>query len=355
MEITERIRTLESILKEWEDIEDINAGSLTNTGFLPIDYGLFGFRRSQLNILAGRPGTGKTTLALNIMHNVSKRLQPNEYILFISLEQDDYSILEKFIAMNGLYSLNNFKGIRNYKRDLLSDIHSIANRVSKLQVLTSTDPSFRIEYLEEIINKLERQGIKIVAVFLDHLQITETKQVNLLKYEKLTKITRTLKTAALRLNIPIIALSQLSRESVKQASNKTEQAAPSLTHLRDSGSIEQDADTVLYLCDAPQEAQPTNKHIKTIELHVLKNRNGRCGYSNLNFVPEFALMEDEGANLRIRKHILNAQSMETIYKDVIRSYNEAERLQELRRQNEEIKNIVKQEAERKAKENNEVK
>ncbi|SJZ52223.1 DnaB-like helicase C-terminal domain-containing protein [Mycoplasmopsis verecunda] len=250
------------------------------TGFYSIDKYIKGFKPGQLIILAARPGVGKTALALNIAKNiVDEANMKNEVknVAFISLEMPTSELTSRYLSTSSgieLYKIQNPKLI-NSGDEALKLFHTIENMKKDSVVWFDDEPKSNIsEIIFKIRHLMKNLEGKLDLVVIDYLQLLSG-DASGNRQTEVAAISRSLKTLALELKIPIIALSQLSR-SVENREDKR----PQLSDLRESGQIEQDADIVLFLSRKPlkkgisEEESNKNEHIPVV-LTVAKNRNGQ--------------------------------------------------------------------------------
>ncbi len=251
---------LDNLLKNPEKYE-INYDSALKTSVNALDKKVHGLLEGQLYILAARPAEGKTTLALNIILRTLKNLKENEIIIFLSLEMSAAEVFNRMLSVIVNYDI----GIR---------MEEMAN--SK-QLLVIDYSHSNVKNIKKIIE--EEQKTKIVkSVFIDHLQLLETDNPNLPRYEKMTQITRDLKIIARETNTNMFVISQLSRD-VEKRSRVDKNIEMQLSDLRDSGSIEQDADIVMFLYK-PHLVKRNDKWVPNENQYVIqigKNRNGATG------------------------------------------------------------------------------
>ena len=235
-----------------------------------------GLVKQQLYILAARPAVGKTTFALNTILRSLKNLKNNEIIIFISLEMSAKEILNRILTLLNSFNFGiNIDDLLNSKKLLIID-YSNSN----------------VSNTKNLIDNLQKDYV-IKSLFIDHLQLLELSktQSNLPRYEKMTQITRELKIIAREKNINIFAISQLSRDFEKRNSNNKNDVEVQLSDLRDSGSIEQDADVVFFLAKLKATDEYDNKHC----VYIAKNRNGSCSKIKCLFFPKkflFTFIED---------------------------------------------------------------
>ncbi len=253
------------------------------SGFLEIDHILQGFQKSDLVILAGRPSMGKTALILNITKNISTQFSVDS--VFFSLELTRQQLMYRLLSIETKISSNRLKAGKISKSEWVQ-INKSVNKLSRLSIFIDDSPDLSILDIQAKLKNLKRtQSKNLRLVVIDYLQLLEnSKDEN--RVQELSKITRSLKKLARTMNITIVVLSQLSR-NVEMRQNKR----PILSDLRDSGSIEQDADVVLMLYrDEYYNSNTTNKNI--MEVIVAKQRNGPIGRAFLKYIPKHFLFEN---------------------------------------------------------------
>ena len=245
------------------------------SGFCDLDSLTQGFQKSDLIILAGRPSMGKTAFVLNIAENILKKYKVP--VLFFSLEMSKEQLIYRLLSSETGISQTRLKLGHLYKEDWAILKNSIGI-YSKLPFLINDQSDITILDIRSKIKKIifEQQNIGLIVI--DYLQLllnSKIKAEN--RVQELSQITRSLKTLAKEFQIPIIALSQLSR-NVENRINKR----PILSDLRESGSIEQDADLVLMLY-RENYYNSIVENITPAELIIAKHRNGPLGVINLMF------------------------------------------------------------------------
>jgi len=251
------------------------------SGFYELDSLTQGFQKSDLIILAGRPGMGKTAFSLNItMTAIRKSKLP---ILFFSLEMSKKQIIYRVLSMETNINQIRLKNGKLSQSDWVK-LTKVIKILSKLPLFIDDTVDLSINDIRSKIKTILFEQKKIGLVVIDYLQlmqISKTKQDN--RAQELSQITRLLKTIAREFNIPIIALSQLSRNVENRIDKK-----PALSDLRESGSIEQDADLVLMLYRKQSSNKDSfsplnNLESEFIELILAKHRNGPTGTVKLQF------------------------------------------------------------------------
>jgi len=246
------------------------------SGFYTLDSLTQGFQKSDLIILAGRPSMGKTAFILNITENILKR--DKVPILFFSLEMSKEQLIYRLLSNETGISQSRLKIGNLYKEDWCKLKESIQN-YSRLPFFIDDQANLTIQNIRSKIKKILFEQNKIGLIIIDYLQLLlNSKSEN--RVQELSQITRTLKNIAKEFQIPVIALSQLSR-NVENRINKR----PILSDLRESGSIEQDADLVLMLYRENYYNPMSEKNQKSnpAELIIAKHRNGPLGIIELSF------------------------------------------------------------------------
>ena len=280
----QELYSLESILDEsFERIEELhrNKGQLRGirTGYTDLDNITAGLQRSDLLILAARPAMGKTTLVTNIAYNVATiAKQP---VLFFSLEMSKEQLVDRMLAdASGIESWNIRTG--NLSDDDFAKLSEAMGEMAEAPVFIDDTPGLSVlEMRTKARRKNHEQPLGLIIVdYLQLMQANGNHGGN--RVQEVSEISRGLKLIARELNVPLIALSQLSR-SVESRTPPI----PQLSDLRESGSIEQDADLVSFIY-RPGYYEPDNPEVANItELIIAKHRNGPTGKVQLYFHPEY--------------------------------------------------------------------
>jgi replicative DNA helicase len=246
------------------------------SGFSSLDSLTQGFQKSDLIIIAGRPSMGKTALSLNIALNAIRisRLP----VVFFSLEMSKEQIMYRILAIETSINQIRLKNGKLYQNDWVK-LNKIIKIVSKLPLFIDDSPNLSIQEMRSKIKTILLEQTQIGLIIIDYLQLMQNLEFkNGNRVQELSQITRYLKNLAREFNVPIIALSQLSRNVENRVDQK-----PILSDLRESGSIEQDADVVLMLYRV-KSANSNQDQISSItELIVAKQRNGPIGTIKLVF------------------------------------------------------------------------
>lgn len=242
------------------------------TGYMDLDEKISGLHNQELMVIAARPSVGKTALALNLIANITIARGYPTY--FASLEQSRNEISERFLSMHAGVCLHVIRKGTLKDSDVLA-IQAATERISGAPLVINDDPNQGMLNISANARRMRsREGLRLLVV--DYLQLIEPENHRDNRNEQVSQCTRRLKKLARELDIPIIVLSQLNREAADQP--------PKIYQLRDSGSIEQDADTVLLLHAPPDSGN-------TIEVNVAKQRNGPTGIINMIFNKKIQLFE----------------------------------------------------------------
>ena len=248
------------------------------SGFYDLDSLTQGFQNSDLIIIAGRPSMGKTALSLNISLNIIKN--SNLPVLFFSLEMSKKQIMYRLLSMEA--DINQMR-LRSGKLDQNDwfKVNKVIQIISKLPFFIDDTSDLSIQNIKSRLKTILFEQNKVGLIIIDYLQLMQSsKSRTENRVQELSQITRSLKILAREFNIPIIALSQLSRNVENRMDKK-----PILSDLRESGSIEQDADLVLMLYRNLENDSKNvmNQNSQLIELIIAKQRNGPVGSIELKF------------------------------------------------------------------------
>lgn len=276
-------------IKKFQDIKDIlgdaferinsiheNGDGLRgiSTGFIGLDNTLSGLQKSDLIILAARPSYGKTSLALDIARKAALNNTP---VGIFSLEMSSQQLIDRMLATQANVDSWKMKTGRLSSEDDFNKIRDSLDILSKAPIYIDDTPGLNILSMRSIARRLKSEkGLGLIIV--DYLQLmspTNSKASDNM-VQQITEISRSLKSLARELDVPVLALSQLSR-AVESRGGK-----PRLSDLRDSGSIEQDADVVMFIHKEDRYADASEK-TGISEILIEKHRNGPTGMVQLYF------------------------------------------------------------------------
>ncbi|MBQ7187444.1 MAG: replicative DNA helicase [Ruminococcus sp.] len=253
-----------------------------STGFSSIDKVMMGLNNTDLIILAARPGMGKSAFALNVAVNAAKASHKDTVVF--SLEMSPEQVATRMLSSEALVSHSVLhSGDFGQGDSVWQELASGTERLVKLPIYIDGTANITVP---EMKAKLRRRQGSLGLVVIDYLQLMSSPNHHNNRVQEVSEITRQLKLMAKELQVPVIALSQLSREAEKRENKR-----PMLSDLRESGSIEQDADIILFLYrDAYYNDQATD--LSVAECSVAKNRHGQLGTINLVWRGEYMLFTD---------------------------------------------------------------
>ena len=249
------------------------------TGFIDLDALTSGLQKSDLIIIAGRPASGKSTLALNIATHAA--LREGATVAFFNLEMSKDQLVSRVMSTETGVPLYNIRTGRVDSAELL-EIAKGFNKIGDAPLLLDDTPGISVAELRSRCRRIKaKYGLDLVIV--DYLQLMQTTGRAESRVQAVSEMTRNLKILARELDVPVIVLSQLSREPDKRPDHM-----PLMSDLRESGSIEQDADLImmLYRPAAYTDTDEYRDHNNIAYLNVIKHRNGETRKLNLTWVPE---------------------------------------------------------------------
>jgi replicative DNA helicase len=269
------------------------------TGFTALDDFLGGLQRSDLVVLAARPSLGKTSLALNIARNAA--INQKACVALCSLEMSREAVVQRLLASESGVDSRKVRLGRFGEKDEIK-IMEASGVLSEAPIYIDDSPQLRALDIRSKARRLHFER-NIDLIIVDYLQLIQGDGKNETRVQEISKITRALKTLARELNVPVLAVSQLSRAVEWRASH-----VPQLADLRESGSIEQDADVVLFIYrddmyfsaedwskvhDIEKEPYPRG----IADINIAKHRNGPLGQIKLRFLSRVAKFDNLEAEL----------------------------------------------------------
>ncbi|MDD2523914.1 MAG: replicative DNA helicase [Endomicrobiia bacterium] len=288
--VASTLKKLEALHQDKRDIPGLR------TGFDDLDKLTTGLQRAELVIVAGRPGMGKTTFALNIAEYVA--VTSKKAVAIFSLEMAKEALMMRFLAS---CSRINGQDLRRgyFKASDWPKLTSAVDKIGKSPIYISDSTEMNGVELRasarKLAMKLEKKGNPLELIIIDYLQLLkdsgsgkkfESKQI------ETAEISRSLKALARDLNIPVIALSQLSRQTEQRGKDKT----PMLSDLRDSGAIEQDADIVMFVHREGYYNKEDPDKKNHAEVIISKQRNGPTGTVPLIYEGEYTKFYNRAAS-----------------------------------------------------------
>ncbi|MGN8647631.1 replicative DNA helicase [Gracilibacillus sp. HCP3S3_G5_1] len=270
------------LIQVYDNIDQLhkNKGEVTGipTGFRDLDRITSGFQRNDLIIVAARPSVGKTAFALNIAQNVA--IKTNENVAIFSLEMGADQLVNRMICAEGNIDAQRLR-TGSLEEEDWGRLSMAMGSLSNAGIFIDDTPGIRVSEIRSKCRRLKQEhGLGMILIdYLQLIQGSAGSQEN--RQQEVSEISRSLKGLARELNVPLIALSQLSR-GVESRQDKR----PMMSDLRESGSIEQDADIVGFLYRDDYYDKESEKQ-NIIEIILAKQRNGPVGTVELAFVKEY--------------------------------------------------------------------
>ncbi len=273
----------EAVLDTYAELENKSGDKAdeyrgVSSGFMALDNVITGLNKSDLIIIAARPAMGKTAFLLNIAANVCRKPEHKDAVIF-SLEMSNQQLVTRMLSSESFVDSEKLMKGR-LDTDDWTKLLVGANQISNMNIYLDDSAGITVPQMKAKLRRVKNLGV----VFVDYLQLMSSGKRSENRVNEISEMTRQLKIMAKDLNVPVIVLSQLSR-SVESRTDKR----PILSDLRESGSIEQDADIVMFLyrdhyynkekCDDPSLA----------ECIIAKNRHGETGTINLRWNGQYTL------------------------------------------------------------------
>ncbi len=259
------------------------------TGFSRFDEMTGGLHNGELIILAARPSMGKTALAMNIGEYVS--IEQRSPVLFVSLEMSGIELADRMLC-----SLSRVNGHRLRNGTISPDdrdrlIHK-ANEISQAPLFVDDSPSRTVSEIAAAARRIKRREENLGLIVIDYLQLIEPDNSRDPRQEQVAKIARRLKGVARELDVPLLCLSQLNRQAEDSKDHR-----PKLSHLRESGAIEQDADVVMFVHreEYYHRGEDRAQYAGQAEIIIAKQRNGPIGDVELTWEADFTRFSDRAA------------------------------------------------------------
>ena len=269
------------VLNAIEKIEKAsrNQGSVTGipTGFIDLDYKTSGFQPSDLILVAARPSMGKTAFVLNIAQYMAFRNDVTAAIF--SLEMSKEQLVNRLLALESKVDSQNIR-TGNLEDEEWAKLIEGANIIGNSHLIIDDKPGISISELRSKCRKYKMEH-NLGIIFIDYLQLMTGSGRSESRQQEISEISRSLKALARELNVPVVALSQLSRAVEQRPDHR-----PMLSDLRESGAIEQDADVVMFIY-RDDYYNKDSENINIAEIIIAKQRNGPIGTVNLVWMPNY--------------------------------------------------------------------
>ncbi|CZR00438.1 dna helicase dnab type [Trichococcus palustris] len=277
--VSASLQNIESLAQQSDDVTGVP------TGYIALDKMTAGLQKEELIILAARPAVGKTAFALNIAQNVATKA--DQVVAIFSLEMGAESLVNRMLCAEGNIDASHLR-TGQLSEEEWSNLIMAMGTLGQSKIFIDDTPGIRIAEIRAKSRRLKQEQGELGLIVIDYLQLIEGNNRES-RQQEVSDISRQLKKLAKELKVPVIALSQLSR-GVEQRQDKR----PVLSDIRESGSIEQDADIVAFLYredyyerEGGEESENDEMENNVVEVIIEKNRSGARGTVKLLFKKEF--------------------------------------------------------------------
>lgn len=311
----ESAKTLAERLEEhMKVLAKSSTGTLTgvNTGYIELNNLTHGFQKGDYVIVAARPSVGKTAFALNLALNIAQKNQKT--VGFFSVEMPARQMMMRLVASQSYVNYNSIQTGHLAKNEALKVKDGLV-LLSSLPLYIDETPGIKISDIVIKTRKLKQENSNLAAIFIDYIGLVTTHKKTESRQLEVSEISRTLKELARELDITVVALSQLSREVEKRPNKR-----PTLSDLRESGGLEQDADLVMlmyredyyleqgtlkekdaqyYSYFATLKEKPNDLAPSLVDIMIAKNRNGEIGSTTLIFFKSCSNFSEPDTSLKL--------------------------------------------------------
>lgn len=279
---------LHTTFDKLESLRNKEKSSVGVPTFGELDRLLNGFQPSDMIIVAARPGVGKTSFCLNIAENAA--VKHNKVIAIFSLEMSEDQLVLRMLSSQAMVDQTKLRR-GSVTQEEMEDLAVAASRLMEAPIYIDDTPGINIMEIRGKARRLQQEhGLDLIIIdYLQLMQSSGTGRKSENRQQEISDISRNLKLLARELNVPVLALSQLSR-AVEQTADKR----PNLSHLRESGSLEQDSDVVLFIYrkSSSQDDHEEGTDDKSAEIIVGKHRHGPTGKVGMVFLNEYTKFVD---------------------------------------------------------------
>jgi replicative DNA helicase len=260
------------------------------THFVDYDHLTGGLHNSELAILAARPSMGKTALAMNIAENVAVHGQQS--VLFVSLEMSSMELADRLLCSAARVNSHKLRNGTISAEDRQRLVEK-AGEISQAPLFVDDSPSRTVSEIAAAARRIHRRQERLGLIVIDYLQLIEPDNSRDPRQEQVAKIARRLKGLARDLDVPVLCLAQLNRQAEDSRDHR-----PRLSHLRESGAIEQDADLVMFIHreEYYHRGEEQEQYAGQAELIISKQRNGPVGEIELVWEKQYTRFHDKAAN-----------------------------------------------------------
>ena len=270
-----------------QSVQSMSGITGVHSGFTDLDNYTMGWQKGNLIILGARPSVGKTAFALNLARNAA--VEFGHGVAFFSLEMTNVELTDRLIASESGISADKLKGKVKMTQEEWQILERSITRLVKAPLYIDETPGITLaEFVAKSKRLVREKGVEII--FVDYLQLMHSgkpQQGGFSKVQEVTEISNTLKTTAKDLKVPIIALAQLNRNLMARTGSN---GKPVLSDLKDSGSIEQDADMVIFIHRPGMLGM--SEDLSEAEILIAKNRSGQVGTIPMRYNGDLVRFED---------------------------------------------------------------
>ena len=272
----------QKLQKRYELKQDVTGVA---TGFTDLDKLTAGLQRGDLIVVAGRPSMGKTAFAMNLAQNAAIRSEQDLVAAIFSLEMPDEQITMRMLAVEARVDMSKMRNGRFSKEDWRKMAGALGP-LAEANIYIDDTPAITAMKIRSKCRRLKREAGRLDLVLIDYLQLMQGSANAERREQEISAITRSLKSLAKEMEVPVIVLSQLNR-SLDSRTDKR----PVMSDLRESGAIEQDADVIMFIYrDEVYNKQPRNEGIA--EIIIAKQRNGPIDTVRLAFLKQYTRFEN---------------------------------------------------------------
>ena len=283
---------IKDVVNRVHEMQETEGVTGLETGFSELDKLTSGLQNGDLIIVAGRPSMGKTAFSMNIVEHVAITAKEPKPVAVFSLEMPTEALVMRMITSFGHIKGENLKDTMT-ETDWNSFNHAVL-ALEKSTVLIDETPSITPTEIRAKCRRLKRQYPDLALIMVDYLQLMVVHGRGDNRVQEISEISRSLKALAKEINVPVIALSQLNR-GVESRPKAGKGRMPQMSDLRESGSIEQDADIIAFIYRDQQyhdDSYSNPEEIGKADLQISKHRNGSTGRLKLAFIGEYARFEN---------------------------------------------------------------
>ena len=283
---------IKDVVNRVHEMQETEGVTGLETGFSELDKLTSGLQNGDLIIVAGRPSMGKTAFSMNIVEHVATTAKEPKPVAVFSLEMPTEALVMRMITSFGHIKGENLKDTMT-ETDWNSFNHAVL-ALEKSTVLIDETPSITPTEIRAKCRRLKRQYPDLALIMVDYLQLMVVHGRGDNRVQEISEISRSLKALAKEINVPVIALSQLNR-GVESRPKAGKGRMPQMSDLRESGSIEQDADIIAFIYRDQQyhdDSYSNPEEIGKADIQIAKHRNGSTGRLKLAFIGEYARFEN---------------------------------------------------------------